>query len=57
MFFHLYRDASLQWRWTLYAANNRKIADSGEGYWNKSDAEHGIDLVKGTNYSTPVYER
>ncbi|MFB6452558.1 YegP family protein [Bradyrhizobium tunisiense] len=41
----------------LYAANNRKIADSGEGYWNKADAQNGINLVKSTNSATPVYER
>lgn len=57
MFFALYRDTANYWRWTLYAANNKKIADSGEGYWNKADAQHGIDLVKGTNAGTPVYER
>jgi uncharacterized protein YegP (UPF0339 family) len=57
MFFYLYRDVASQWRWTLYAANNKKIADSGEGYWNKADCQHGIDLVKGTNHATPVYEK
>ena len=57
MYFVLYRDAALQWRWTLYAANNRKIADLGEGYYNKSDAQHGIGLVMSTNSSTPIYER
>lgn len=57
MYFILYRDVAYQWRWTLYAANSRKIADSGEGYVNKSDAQHGINLVKSTNNSTPVYER
>lgn len=57
MYFTLYRDVSNQWRWTLYAANHRKVADSAEGYWNKSDAQSGIDLVKSTTYSTPVYER
>nr|WP_305068967.1 DUF1508 domain-containing protein [Lysobacter chinensis] len=44
------------WRWTLYAANNRKIADSGESYYNRSGAEAGIDLVKSTHYATPVRE-
>jgi uncharacterized protein YegP (UPF0339 family) len=56
MNFSLYRDLANQWRWTLYASNHRKIADSG-GYWNKSDAQHGIALVMSTNASTPVYER
>ena len=52
----IYRDASGYWRWTLYAANARKIADSGEGYINKADCLHGITLVKGS-HSAPVYER
>jgi uncharacterized protein YegP (UPF0339 family) len=30
------------------AINHKKIANSGEGYWNKADAQHGIDLAKGT---------
>jgi uncharacterized protein YegP (UPF0339 family) len=57
MFFILYQDAEAQWRWTLYAANNKKIADSAESYWNKSDAKAGIGLVKSTHTTTPVYER
>ena len=55
--FVLYRDIANQWRWTLYAANNKKIANSGEGYLNKVDAQHGINLVKGATHATPVYER
>lgn len=57
MYFSLYRDTANYWRWTLYASNHKKIADSGEGYWNKADAQNGINLVKGTTASTPVYER
>ena len=56
MYFKLYKDHSLQWRWTLYSANHRKIADSAEGYNNKSDCQAGIDLVKSTTSSTPVSE-
>lgn len=32
MYFQLYKDAAGYWRWTLFAVNGRKIADSGEGY-------------------------
>jgi uncharacterized protein len=53
MYFSLYRDRANQWRWTLFASNHLKIADSAEGYWNKADAQHGIDLVKSTNSATP----
>jgi uncharacterized protein YegP (UPF0339 family) len=55
MYFKLYKDVNYQWRWTLYAANHRKIANSGEGYHNKSDALSAIGLVKQSNTS-PVYE-
>lgn len=56
MYFKLYKDTGGYWRWTLFASNGNKIADSGEGYFNKSDAEHGINLVKSTNSATPVRE-
>jgi len=57
MYFILYRDVSQQWRWTLYAVNHRKVADSAEGYFNKADALSGINLVKSTGAATPVTER
>ena len=55
MAYYVYRDANNQWRWRLVAANNRIIANSGEGYFNKADCLHAIDLVKGT-LLTPVYD-
>jgi uncharacterized protein len=55
MFFYIYKDVSHQWRWTLYAANVKKIADSAEGYHNKTDALNGIALVKSA-YNAPVRE-
>lgn len=36
------------WRWYLMAANNRKIAESGEAYVHKDGAYWGISLVKGS---------
>ena len=56
MYFVLYKDVQGYWRWTLYAANNRKIANSGESYFNKTDARDAIDLVASSN-GAPVYER
>jgi len=44
------------YRWRLRADNGRIIADSGEGYHNKADCQHGIDLVKGTNAATSVVD-
>jgi uncharacterized protein YegP (UPF0339 family) len=57
MYFTIYQDNANQWRWTLYASNSKKVADSGEGYLNKQDALHGIGLVMSTNSGTPIYER
>ena len=44
--FQVYRDAGGEWRWRLVAGNDRVIADSGEGYKDKQDCLHGIELVK-----------
>jgi uncharacterized protein YegP (UPF0339 family) len=46
MQFRVYRNWLRQWRWTLVAANGRKIATSGEGYRNKADCLDAIVLVK-----------
>lgn len=56
MYFYLYRDHANQYRWTLYAANHRKIADSAEGYYNKADCLAAISLVKQSS-NAPVLER
>jgi len=52
----MYKDNANQWRWTLLAANNRKIADSGESYHNEQDCLHAINLVKGSG-NAPVYKQ
>lgn len=56
MSFYLYKDRAGQWRWYLAAANNKKIADSGESYWNEADCISAINLVKGTGAATPIYK-
>jgi uncharacterized protein len=45
MYYQMYRDQNHQWRWRLIAANNRIIANSGEGYHNEADCRHAITLV------------
>ncbi len=35
----IYQDQLGEWRWSAKAGNGRTIADSGEGYKNKGDAE------------------
>ena len=52
MRYEYYRDDSekREWRWRFKAGlNNREIiAVSSEGYVNKADCLHGIELVKGS---------
>jgi uncharacterized protein YegP (UPF0339 family) len=55
MRFILYIDVAGYWRWRLVASNGKTVADSAEGYYNRSDALHGISLVR-TAYNAPVYE-
>jgi uncharacterized protein YegP (UPF0339 family) len=55
MEYHIYRDSTSQWRWYLLAGNNRKIANSGESYHNKSDCLSAIALVKGSG-NAPIKE-
>lgn len=53
MYFQKYR-SGLEWRWRLKAANHQIIA-SGEAYWNEADCDHAINLIRGTNALTPIY--
>lgn len=54
--FQIYRDSNGQYRWRLRANNNQIIAGSGEGYINKADCRHAIDLVKQLAPGAPVEE-
>jgi len=56
MSYVVYKDAKGQWRWRLVATNNRVMADSAEGYYNKVDCLTAIQLVKQSS-AAPVYER
>lgn len=55
MTYYIYKDTNGHFRWRLQAANNRIIANSGEGYYNKQDCLDAINLVKGSA-SAPVKE-
>lgn len=46
MKFTIYKDGVGEFRWRLRAANNRIIADSGEGYASRADCQAGIRLVQ-----------
>lgn len=56
MEYWIYRDQQNFWRWYLAAGNNRKLADSGEGYYNEQDCLSAIGLVKGSS-AAPVKRR
>jgi uncharacterized protein YegP (UPF0339 family) len=51
----MYKDTANQWRWRLVAANEKIVANSGEGYFNKADCRGAIELVKSSS-SAPVME-
>ena len=55
MKYEIFKSSNGEWYWHLKAANHEKIAASGEGYKNKADALHAIDLVK-SSYNAPVEE-
>lgn len=55
--FVLYKDMIDEWRWTLIAANNRKIADSAEGYRRKIDCMDAVYLVKSSSRAKVIVKR
>ncbi|MFQ5909915.1 MAG: YegP family protein [Thermoplasmata archaeon] len=50
----MYEDRAGEYRWRLRSKDNEIIATASEGYVNKSDAIHGINLVKVSNPATSV---
>ena len=44
--FNVYQNKAEEWRWRFIASNGKIIADSGEGYHNRADCVHGIELIK-----------
>lgn len=49
-------ESSNLWRWTLYNADDRMLAQSVEKYYNKADVVAAIDVIKSSG-SVPVRER
>lgn len=56
--FHIYQDNRGAWRWQLRASNGRVVADGGEGYTSKRNAENGVKallrIAANGNYKTVV---
>lgn len=44
MTYWVYKDRAGYWRWQLVHRNGNIISDSAEGYVNKSDCVHGLNL-------------
>ena len=44
--FEVYRDNALLFRWQLRDDTNRILAESSEGYHNRSDCENAVNLVR-----------
>lgn len=44
---NIYQDRSekKEWRWQIVAGNGKVLAMSSEGYHNRSDCIHGLNLV------------
>jgi uncharacterized protein YegP (UPF0339 family) len=53
--FHVFKDTAGEWRWHLKATNGRVVADSGEGYRDRGDCIHAIEIVRSL-YKAPVKE-
>lgn len=52
----VYKDRAGYYRWQLVHDNGNIIADSGEGYVNRSDCVHGINLCASSGGS-PIRDR
>ena len=46
--FEVYRDNEKLFRWRLRGNNKQLIAESCEGYWNRSDCENAVNQVRTT---------
>lgn len=55
--FYIYQDVNNEYRWRLLTANNRVIADSGEGYKNQADVLASIELLMDTDRSTVIVDK
>ena len=53
----IYQDRAGEWRWTFYASNGRKIADSGEGYASEYNAVRAARRLKELGPSAPIKRR
>ena len=57
MYFILFIGKDGQWYWNLNSNNHKIIATGGEGYRNKRDAIHTINIVRQHAGSGRVYDK
>ena len=50
----IYRDAQGFWRWRRRAGNGEIVADSAEGYWNRTDV---VDMAEHINPGLPIEQK
>ena len=55
--FELYQDRAGEYRWRLRHQNGNIIADSGEGYSSKANAENGIRSVQENAPTAPTNDQ
>jgi uncharacterized protein YegP (UPF0339 family) len=55
--FIIYKDSKGEFRWRFRANNNEIVADSAEGYINKSDCNRGIEIVKRESPTATVVDQ
>ena len=44
--FVIYKDAEGEFRWRFHANNGQMLAESSEGYNNRTNCQHSIILIK-----------
>ena len=55
MYYFVYKDTRGEWRWRYKSSNGNIIADSAEGYHNKSDCLNGVSIMRNSS-GDPIYE-
>ncbi|WP_167837343.1 HVO_2922 family protein [Halosimplex halophilum] len=54
--FEVYRDAADEWRWRLIHRNGEILADGGEGYASRTNAQDGVERVRETAADRDAFE-
>ena len=54
--FEVYQDAKGEFRWRMVATNGKIVADCGEGYTEKRNCLHGLEVVKALAAGAEVVE-